>query len=310
MFDWVGGLAADIAEGDYLMVVSLVLIASYGGWRLWMYAGTRRGWAPPSSKVNRFFGLVSQIGLTLTLERLYEFSRAHVAVDQVTAVAYSNGYRLLDFEIGHNIFFEQRLQRAFLPHNLLMHGIDAFYAFAHLFVTLGFLIWLYLRRNRSFMFVRNLFFLSTGIALVIYMVYPAAPPRMYLNFGFVDPSQALGFTAAGGAQVTSYTYNPFAAMPSLHMVYALIVGWTLVAVGQRLWLRALGFVYPLLMLATVLISANHWILDGIGAVVVVVAAALALAIAARVPATARWFITGLGTRSTRLSAAGAQYPKS
>jgi hypothetical protein len=278
--DLLDDLVKDIVQGDYLMVVSLILLTVYGCWRLWLQSRTRP--ALVNSRLRRFFGLVWQIGLALLLERLYEFSRAHVAIEQVTAIAYSHGYHLLDFELRHGLFVEERLEHLFLPHGTLMHAILGFYAFAHLFATLGFLIWVYVRRSGSFPFVRNLFYLTTGIALIIYILYPTAPPRMFLNFGFVDPSQTLGFTAAGGAQLTSYTYNPFAAMPSLHLVYAVIIGASLVAIGRHLWLRALGVLYPLLMLAVILISANHWLLDAAGAIVLVAGAALLLVAAGRV----------------------------
>lgn len=295
MLDWLVALVNDVAEGDYLFVVALSLLISYLGWRV-----CRRFWLSSyHPRLGRFFGLSFQIGLTLMLERLYEFSRAHVALDQLTAVAYSNGYKLLNFEISHGFFFEQRLERFFLPDNLLMHMVYAFYGFAHLFVTLGALIFLYLRRTSAFAFVRNMFYLCTGIALVVYMAFPTAPPRMFLNFGFVDPSQALGFTSAGGAQLTSYTYNPFAAMPSLHLVYALIVGGALVFVGGRLWLRMLGAFYPMVMLAVILISANHWILDAAGAVVVVIGSALILATVNRLMDFARTLTTtGFGRLSS------------
>lgn len=285
MFMWVGDLFRDIVEGDYLFVVALALLASSLGWRV--YSRIRQAEHHP--RLNKFFGLSLQIGLTLMLERLYEFSRAHVSVDQLTALAYSNGYKLVDFEVTHGIFFEQRLQRFFLPDGLLMRAIYGFYGFAHLFVTLGFLIWLYLRRNAAFAFVRNMLYLTTGISLIVYMVFPTAPPRMFLNLGFVDPSISLGFTEAGGAQVTSYTYNPFAAMPSLHLVYALIVGWTLVVVGRHLWLRVLGAIYPFVMLAVVLISANHWILDAVGAVIVVAMSATILSATGKLISGARTF---------------------
>ncbi len=277
MFGWLFDLLSDIAQGDYLFIVALSLLAAWAVWRLY----TRFYSAGQAPRFPRFFGLVLQIGMTLMLERLYEFSRAHVTVAQLTAVAYSNGYKLLDFEIGHGFFIESRIQQLFLPDNLLMHAIDGFYALAHLFVTLGFLIWLYVRRNEAFGFVRNLLYMSTGIALIVYMTFPTAPPRYFPNFGFVDPSQAIGLTQSGGAQLTSYTYNPFAAMPSLHLVYAIIVGASLVVLGRHLWLRILGGIYPFVMLAVVLISANHWILDAVGAVVTVALAAILLTAAGR-----------------------------
>ncbi|HEV3310888.1 MAG TPA: phosphatase PAP2 family protein [Chloroflexota bacterium] len=267
---WFGDLLQDVRDGDILFVVAFTLLVGYLVWKFYFW---RRGTEP---HYRRFFGLTLQIGVTLMLERLYEFSRAHVQIGRLTAVAYSNAYMLVNWEIDHGIFFEQRLQAFFLPDHVLMNAIDAFYAFAHLFVTLGFLIWLYVRRNEVFGFVRNLLYLTTGVALIVYMVFPTSPPRMFSNLGFVDPAVLLG-SAASNTQVTSYTYNPFAAMPSLHLVYALIVGCTLVAVGRRPWLRALGAIYPVIMLAVILISANHWILDAVGAVVVVTGSALILA---------------------------------
>lgn len=294
MFGWLNDLLDDVAQGDYLFMVALTLLAVWGVWRLYyrFYAGGN------AARYPRFFGLTLQIGMTLMLERLYEFSRAHVVVSQLTDVAYSNGYKLLDFELGHGFFVEPRIQQFFLPDNLLMHGIDAFYAFAHLFVTLGFLIWLYVRRNEAFTYVRNLFYLATGMALVVYMTFPTAPPRMFLNFGFHDPSQTLGFTQGGGAQVTSYTYNPFAAMPSLHLVYAIIVGATLFMVGRHLWLRIAGVVYPFVMLAVVLISANHWILDAVGAAVTVGLAALVLVAGGRTVSMVRSLVPNRPLSST------------
>jgi len=284
--DWLGDLLRDVLQGDYLFVVALGLLLLSAVWRVYCRC-SRRG-AP--RRFNRFFGLSFQIGLTLMLERLYEFSRAHVAVDQLTAVAYSNGYKLVDFEITHGFFFEQGLQKLFINDMLLMHVIDAFYAFAHLFVTLAFLIWLYLRRNSVFSFVRNLFYLTTGVALVIYVVFPTAPPRMFSNLGFVDPGKLIG-SAAASTQQTSYTYNPYAAMPSLHMVYALIVGLTLVIVGRHLSLRILGGLYPFFMLAVVLISANHWILDVVGSLVVVLGSAAILAGASKLANVARTLVS-------------------
>ena len=279
---WIGDLLNDVAQGDYLFVVALCILLSYASWRLYYRirgAGVKRIYP-------RFFGLSFQIGMTLMLERLYEFSRAHVAVDQLSSLAYANAYRVVDFEIAHGIFFEQRLQSLFWPDQWLMHAIDAFYGFAHLFVTLGFLIWLYLRRNRVFSFVRNLFYLATGITLIVYMVYPTSPPRMFTNLGFIDTAKIIG-SAASSTQVTQYTYNPFAAMPSLHMVYALIVGGTLAIVGRRLWLRVAGVIYPFVMLAVVLISANHWILDAVGAAIVVAGSVVILAGAGKATDIAR-----------------------
>jgi hypothetical protein len=296
---WIGDLFQDITSGDYLFVVAFVLLLSYAAWRVF-YRVFRPG---VDRRYARFFGLSLQIGLTLMLERLYEFSRAHVAVAELTTLAYTNGYSLAQFEITHGFFFEPTLEHFFAPDVWLMHGIYFFYAFAHLFVTLGFLIWLYLRRNSAFMFVRNLFYLTTGVALVIYLTYPTSPPRFFYNLGFFNPEVVLGIAPAGGAEATAQTFNPFAAMPSLHMVYALIVGATLVVVGRRLAIRVAGFVYPFVMMAVVLISANHWILDVVGAVIVVMGSAAVLAAAGRLTTAIKKMVGGVSPPERRSLAA-------
>ncbi len=279
---WISDVLSDIRGGDYLFLAALSLLVGYALWRAyWGICGKGR-----TRPLQRFAGLSFQIGLTLMFERLYEFSRAHIVMGQGVALAYSNADRLWQFELQHGFFVEQSLESLFIHDALLMRVIYGFYVFAHLFVTLSFLIWMYMRRHESFAFVRNMFYTTTGVALVIYIVFPTSPPRFFSNLGFVDPERLLGWSPAGGADATSQTLDVYAAFPSLHLVYALIVGATLVIVGRRLWLRAAGLVYPIVMLAVILISANHWILDAVGAVVVVAGSASILW-------TIRWMVRQL-----------------
>jgi hypothetical protein len=74
-------------------------------------------------------------------------------------------------------------------------------------------------------------------------------------------------------QQTQIGYNPYAAMPSLHFAWALILGVTLVLLGRHV-LRLVGLLYPVMMLATILISGNHLLLDAAGSVIVVTVAVL------------------------------------
>jgi membrane-associated phospholipid phosphatase len=157
-----------------------------------------------------------------------------------------------------------------------MSAIDAFYVLAHVAVTIGVLVWIYLRHREHYPFVRNLIMLTTTVALVSFYVYPTAPPRMLSNYGFVDPLQLHHLVAAGGAQPSSYTYNPYAAMPSLHVGYALVVAWGVFIADRRLWVRGLAAVYPFAMGAAVIISGNHWVLDVVGAFATVLASGVAL----------------------------------
>jgi membrane-associated phospholipid phosphatase len=96
------------------------------------------------------------------------------------------------------------------------------------------------------------------------------------NYGFVDPLQLHHLVGDGGSQPGSYTYNPYAAMPSLHVGYALVVAWGLVVAERKTWIRVAAVFYPVVMAATVVISGNHWILDVVGAVVTVIVAGLCI----------------------------------
>jgi membrane-associated phospholipid phosphatase len=136
-------------------------------------------------------------------------------------------------------------------------------------MTIGVIAWIYLRRRELYPFVRNLIMTTTAITLVVYYLYPTAPPRMLGNYGFVDPLTLNHYVAAGGEQPGSYFYNPYAAMPSLHVGYAVCVAWALFLAYPSLRVRMLAALYPIAMAATVIITGNHWVLDVIGAVVAV-----------------------------------------
>jgi membrane-associated phospholipid phosphatase len=117
-----------------------------------------------------------------------------------------------------------------------------------------------------------LLLVTTAIALVSFYFFPTAPPRFFPNYGFVDPAVSNHLVNAGEAQPSSYTYNPYAAMPSLHVGYALVVALSAFLADRRIWIRGLALLYPVAMAAVVIISGNHWLLDVAGAVVTVVLA--------------------------------------
>ena len=118
---------------------------------------------------------------------------------------------------------------------------------------------LYRRHRERFALVRNTLIAATGIALSLYVAFPVAPPRL-AALGFVD-------TVSHSAKVNLSSdllgslYNPFAAVPSLHFGYALLVGVTLAAVARRPVVRVLGALYPALMLFVIVATGNHFFFD-------------------------------------------------
>lgn len=134
-------------------------------------------------------------------------------------------------------------------------------------VTILFLAWAWLRHHAHYVRIRNALIVTTGIGLVVHVVYSLKPPRM-MN-GFVDTAAVLGpdpdeLGISGGA-------NQLAAMPSLHVGWALLVALGVVATGtsNAKWLALL---HPILTLAVVVITANHYWIDAVVAVAIVLAA--------------------------------------
>jgi membrane-associated phospholipid phosphatase len=276
MIDALGSLVGQIETGDIVLALAVFLVGS----SLLSVLLVVLHWAGTDGWIDRYRKFAWQIGALLSLEQAYEYTRGRISPN-TPDIALLHSYRLLDLEWKHGLFVEQRLERFFLQFQPVMNAIDVFYVLGHLVGTIGVLIWIYTRRRERYAFVRNLMMLTTAIALVAFYIYPTAPPRMLGNYGFVDPLQLHHLVGDGGAQPGSYTYNPYAAMPSLHVAYALIVGWGLVLAERTTWIRAAAILYPAVMAATVVISGNHWILDVVGAVITV-------AVAAGVLLTASW----------------------
>ncbi|MBV9278564.1 MAG: phosphatase PAP2 family protein [Chloroflexi bacterium] len=266
-------LVTQLRSGDPVLIIALLLLVTWAGYRV----GRLLRFVSGSSWGDRYAQFASQVGTLLSLEQAYELTRG--TLPRQTDVAYIHAYRLLDFEWRHGFFVEMRLQHFFLQFHTLMSAIDLFYILGHLVVTIGATVWIFSCRRPHYPFVRNLMVVTTAIALAAFYVYPTAPPRLLPNYGFVDPAQLYHLLDAGGAQPGSYTYNPYAAMPSLHVAYALIVAWGLLLTERHLLIRLLVPLYPVAMAATVVISANHWLLDVAGAVVTVGVAATLLFVA-------------------------------
>lgn len=264
MIDSLGALARQIESGDAVLALALLLVSS----SLVCVVLRAMHVTERNDRFDCYRRFAWQIGALLSLEQAYEYTRGRISPN-TPDIALLHSYRLLDLEWKHGLFVEQRLERFFLQFQPVMNAIDLFYVLGHLVGTIGVLVWIYLRRRDRYAFVRNLMMLTTAIALVAFYVYPTAPPRMLGNYGFVDPLQLHHLVGDGGAQPGSYTYNPYAAMPSLHVGYALVVAWGLLVAERKTWIRVAAIFYPIVMAATVIISGNHWILDVAGAVVTV-----------------------------------------
>jgi PAP2 superfamily len=219
----------------------------------------------------------------LTLYGLYELTRALVVSDNTQADAHA--HRLVALERSLHLFVESNVQRAVetLPGVTSLLGVA--YLTLHLGVTAGVLLWLHQRRPDGFAFVRTALLLASGLALVGFFVYPTAPPRL-AGVGIADTVSGRHVDLNRG--LVSALYNPYAAVPSMHVGYALIVAMALLRHGRRLLVRVLGALYPQFVVLVIVATGNHFFLDAAaGALVAGLGAALAAALLTRRPVTAR-----------------------
>jgi hypothetical protein len=230
--------------------------------------------------------LVRQVFLFVVVYNLYQVVRG--IADGRHAVAIANGLHVMHLERSLGTFFEPSFQQAFLAHQWVIEIANWMYFNSHFVITTAFLVWLYLYRNDHFNFVRNMFLVAMGIALVGYLLYPTAPPRMFPAAGFTDTIAAFTNTNQD-ASFTSLLVNPYAAVPSMHIAFALMVAVSAVNLVRSAWARLLWSVYPLTVLFVIVVTANHfWFDAAVGAMVACMAAVSAHQLARLRPDAWSW----------------------
>jgi membrane-associated phospholipid phosphatase len=140
------------------------------------------------------------------------------------------------------------------------------------------------RRNDAFYFMRNMLMTSMALALVGYWVYPTAPPRLFAEWGFTDSisqfvTGGTGWTDNGPAGAF---VNGYAAVPSMHVCFAVIIGWSMARLVRRRAVKLIWALYPLVVTFVVVATANHFLMDVfLGALTAGISAALAQRLLAR-----------------------------
>jgi hypothetical protein len=201
-------------------------------------------------------GLV-ELATLISLYGVYEVVRGQGHATLAAARGHTDW--IVSLERHLHLFGERAVQQAahWLPGLPALLGIA--YIALHFLGTAAFLVWLYRRHPERFPRVRNTLIAATGIALTFYVLFPVAPPRL-AGLGFVD-------TVSHSAKVNLSSdllgslYNPFAAVPSLHFGYALLVGLTLASVAQGRLARIVGWSYPVVMMVVIVATGNHFFFD-------------------------------------------------
>jgi hypothetical protein len=216
------------------------------------------------------------------LYALYQTCRGLVAGDPARAVR--NAHVLADAERSLHVFVEQDVQHLVRGIPGVVGTLGILYLCLHLAATAGCLLWLHRRRPDAFPVVRTALLAASALALVGYLVFPAAPPRL-ASLGIAD-------TISGGDVdlnhgLVSALYNPFAAFPSAHVAYAVIVGASLARLGGGRLVRVAGAVYPVLVVLVIVVTGNHFFVDAAAGATVAAAALAAAALVVRAETTVR-----------------------
>ncbi len=200
----------------------------------------------------RRFTLV-ELALWASLYPIYLAVRGSTISDGETAAA--NAADLVGIERSLALFHEATLQRA------LSFAADFFSAY----YMLGFgpliaatLVWLGLRDRDRYRELRTLLFASLALAVLFYISYPTAPPRLVPEFGIQD---TVGLSGHDTGSFAGIRFNPYAAMPSMHVGWSLLVGIVGFRAARRPVVRAFFAVHPLMMAVTVTVTGNHYFVD-------------------------------------------------
>lgn len=214
-----------------------------------------RGWKDFALQLGIWFGF------------LFAYQIVRGVVDQDPLGAFQNGRLIIDFESQIHALVEVDLQRVILSTgDWLVQAVNWTYWNSQFTVVGIALLWVYFRRNDSFLRLRNILLLANVLALVGFVVMPTAPPRFFPEWGFVD-TLAQSSALNHGSGLVQLASNQFAAMPSIHSADALILGFTMAAlVGSRV-AKVLWTLWPSWVWFTVMAIGNHYWLDvvaGIG----------------------------------------------
>ena len=232
-----------------------------------------------------------QIGLFGGAYALYQLVRGLVNSDDAPWRAARNATRIIDLERRWHVFVEPQIQHWALGLHRLMDFAAWFYVNGNLAITGGALLWIYLRRNESFYCVRNMFMIAMAIALVGYAVFPTAPPRLMPQWGFTDVVRLYtGVSAEHG--VPAALLNLYAAVPSMHVCFALMIAAAMVRLSSRPMARLVWALYTPFVVFVVITTGNHYLTD---CVLGVATAGLSALLAGQLLARARpddWSFTG------------------
>lgn len=205
---------------------------------------------------------------------VYFFIRGAV-VDRA-GEALSNGLDLIALERAMGIYWEIQWQSWIIDEYWAVRFMNWVYFWGHMPLVIVLAVFLWVWHRSTYGLVRTAFLASGAIGVIIYALYPVAPPRLVPFAGYIDTMAVLDRVGYQAQEAQAFV-NPYAAVPSLHFGWSMLLGGAIAWVGRRrLWVVALGVLWPVLMLFSIVMTANHFIIDAaFGAIVSLAGLAIA-----------------------------------
>jgi PAP2 superfamily protein len=200
------------------------------------------------------------------------YSLGRNAIPEQESIALRHGRSIQHLQADLHLNWELSVNHFVAANQWLAEIMNYYYATLHFIVTPVVMVWLFVRRSHLYRGARTVLITTTLLGLLGFYLYPCAPPRLLPQYDYIDT--VLKFHTWGSLadpNIAEHS-NQFAAMPSLHIGWALWCGIAIFACARRMWVRVLGLLYPVGTLSVIIGTANHFILDAVaGAALVAVA---------------------------------------
>ena len=177
------------------------------------------------------------------------------------AQAFHRAIDIIELEQTLGIFWEPDLQSAIMRFDWLVNVANWTYIWGHWPVIVFAAAWLFLLHRDAYSVYRNAFLISGAVGLIIFYALPVAPPRFMDAWGFVDTITERS-QASRVLQPPAFV-NQYAAMPSLHFGWNLLVGIAIFQHSRSILPKVIGVALPVVMFASIVLTANHYIIDGL-----------------------------------------------
>jgi hypothetical protein len=208
--------------------------------------------------------VLGQTGIVLL--GVFVYFRIRGLTEGSTEIANAHAHDIVAFERALGIDVEATLQSWVAPSHQLETVANWIYIWGHWPVIIATMIWLVWQHRRVFLRLRDAMLISGALGMVVFVSYPVAPPRL-AGLGLVD-TVTENSQAYRVLQPPAFV-NQYAAMPSLHSGWDLLVGMAIFAAASTLALRIVGVAMPILMALAVVATANHYVVDVVAGVALV-----------------------------------------